>query len=196
MSSHDEEKSSQDKDADVERRPALLLAEFESVPKVLHAAEKIRDAGYKKWDTHTPFPVHGMDGAMGLSDSRLGWIVLAMALTGFTVAVSLITFANGYDYPLIIGGKPAISIPSYVPVCFELTVLFSAFGAVFGMLGMNRLPRHHHPVFESDRFRAMTTDKFYVSIEAEDPKFDLKKTRALLEEAHASHIELIEEDAS
>ena len=106
---------------------------------------------------------------------------------------------NGVDYPLIIGDKPGGApgtLPSMVPIMFELTVLLSAFGAVFGMLGLNRLPQHHHPVFESDRFRAASDDKFFISIEAEDPKFDVDKTRALLEKAHAAHVEVIEEDVS
>lgn len=177
-----------------QKRVALILAEFDKAGDILHAAEKVRDAGYTKWDVHTPFPIHGMDRAMGLGDSRLGWIVLAMGLTGFFSAVAMITYMNVTDYSLIIGGKPALSIPSYVPVCFELTVLFSAFGAVFGMLGLNKLPRHHHPIFASDRFRACTDDKFFLSVEVEDPKFDEKKTRSLLEGAHASHIELVEEE--
>jgi len=176
------------------RRVSLLLAEFDTAAGCLHAAEKLRDAGYSRFDAHTPFPVHGMDAAMGMRDSRLGWIVLAMGLTGLTAAVSMMWWMNGIDYPIVIGGKPPVSFPSMVPVGFELTVLFSAFGAVFGMLGLNRLPRHHHPVFESDRFRAATTDKFFISVEADDPKFDSNKTRALLESAHPAHIEVLEEE--
>jgi hypothetical protein len=177
-----------------DKRPVLLLAEFDSAGSVLHAAERLRDAGYTSFDAHTPFPVHGMDRAMGLGDSRLGWIVAAMATAGFTTAVLLITWANHWSYPFVVGGKPPLSIPSYAPVTFELTVLFSAFGAVFGMLGLNKLPRHHHPVFFSDRFRAATDDKFFLSVEREDPKFDLTKTRELLEGAKATHVEVIEDE--
>ena len=174
-------------------KPVLLLAEYDTVDGVLGAASKLRDAGYKQFDTHTPFPVHGMDRAMGLPDSRLGWIVLAMGATGLLTAIALITWANGISYPFILGGKPAISIPAYVPICFELTVLFSSFGAVFGMLGLNRLPQHHHPIFESDRFRSATDHKFFVSVECADPKFDPKSTRALLESAHPANIETLED---
>lgn len=177
-----------------QRRAALLLAEFNTPGECLHAAEKLRDAGYSKFDAHTPFPVHGMDRAMGMKPSVLGWIVLAMGVTGLTAAATMILWMNGIDYRIIVGGKPPESIPSMVPVCFELTVLFSAFGAVFGMLGLNKLPRHHHPVFESDRFRAATDDKFFISVEADDPKFDVDRTRALLESAHPAHVELIEEE--
>src|SRR5579862_5319332 len=135
------------------RRTALVLAEFTTTADVMHAAEKVRDAGYTRWDTHTPFPVHGMDAAMGLKDSRLGWIVLGAALTGLTGAFVMMYWMNGVDYPFVVGGKPPAALPSMVPILFELTILLSAFGAVFGMFHLNRLPRHHHPIFESDRFR-------------------------------------------
>ena len=187
------------KQHDARMAPTVILAEFDSARDVLHAAEKVRDAGYVRWDTHTPFPVHGMDKAMGLSDSRLGWIVITCALIGLSGAFVMMQWMNGVDYPIIIGDKPGGapgSLPSMVPILFELTVLLSAFGAVFGMLGLNRLPQHHHPVFESDRFRAASDDKFFISIEAGDPKFDVDKTKSLLEKAHAAHVEVLEEDAS
>jgi hypothetical protein len=102
---------------------------------------------------------------------------------------------NNIDYPLVIGGKPATwqSLPSMVPIMFELTVLLSAFATVLGMFHLNRLPRHHHPVFESDTFRASTDDKFFISIEAEDPKFDLAETKSVLEATHPTTLELVEE---
>ncbi len=177
--------------------PAVVLAEFESAHDVLHAAERVRDAGYKAWDAHTPFPIHGMDRAMGLTDSKVGWIVICGALTGLTGAFVMMHWMNGVDYPIIVGDKPGGApgtIPSMVPIMFELTVLLSAFGAVFGMLHLNRLPRHHHPVFESERFRGASDDRFFISIEASDPKFDLDKTVALLEGTHAAHVEVIEEE--
>lgn len=177
-------------------RASVMLAEFDTASACLHAAEKLRDSGYQSFDTHTPFPVHGMDRAMGLKDSRLGWIVLAMGIAGFVSAISMMLWMNGIDYPIIIGGKPPGSFPSMVPVAFELTVLFASFGAVFGMLGLNRLPRHNHPVFESERFKGATTDKFFISIESDDPKYDEKKTRDLLEGAHATHVEAILEVVS
>jgi hypothetical protein len=186
--------SEQQKKAVVEkRRTALILAEFDTTADVVHAAEKVRDAGYTRWDTHTPFPIHGMDAAMGLKDSRLGWIVLGAALTGLTIAYTMMYWMNGVDYRLVVGGKPPEALPSMVPILFELTILLSAFGAVFGMFHLNRLPRHHHPIFESDRFRSFSDDKFFLSIEVEDPKFNLDRTRALLESAHASFVEVVEE---
>jgi Protein of unknown function (DUF3341) len=182
-----------------ERAPSVILAEFDSAHDVLHAAEKVRDAGYARWDTHTPFPVHGMDRAMGLRDSRVGWIVITFALTGLTIAFVMMHWMNGVDYPLVIGDKPGGApgtLPSMVPILFELTVLLSAFGAVLGMFHLNRLPRHHHAVFESDRFRKASDDRFFISIDADDPKFDVEKTRALLERARATFVEVIEEDES
>ena len=181
---------------DKDGRPLLYLAEYDTPADVMHAAEKVRDAGYERWDVHTPFPVHGMDRAMGLPDSKVGWIVLLMGLTGCTTAFLLMWWTNGVDYPIVIGGKPGFSIPSMVPVMFELTILLSAFGAVFGMFGLNQLPKHWHPVFFSDRFDRCSDDKFFISIEAQDPSFDLTDTRSLLEDTHPTNIELIQEEAS
>jgi len=175
------------------KRAALYLAKYETSHDVLHAAEKVREAGYAKWDVHTPFPVHGMDAAMGLSDSKVGWIVFFSGLTGISGALLMIWWMNGVDYPLVVGGKPPAALPADVPIMFELMVLLSAFGAVFGMLHLNKLPRHHHPIFETESFRTASDDKFFISIEAEDPKFDLAETKTMLESTHAAEVELVEE---
>jgi hypothetical protein len=175
-------------------RPLMYLAEYDTTHDVMHAAEQVRDAGYERWDVHTPFPVHGMDRAMGMRDSPVGWIVLVMGLTGITTAFVLMWWTNGLDYPLVIGGKPGFSIVSMAPVMFELTVLLSAFGAVFGMFGLNQLPKHWHPIFYSSRFERATDDKFFISIEASDGKFDREDTRSLLEKTHPTHIELLTEE--
>jgi hypothetical protein len=181
-------------DAAIRKRPVLYLAEFDSPDALIGAAERVRDAGYQKWDVHSPYPVHGMDKAMGLGDSGLGWIVLICGLTGLAAAVTMIQWMNGYDYPLVIGGKPPDAIPSMVPIMFELTVLLSSFGAVFGMFALNELPKHHHPLFYSDRFEAFSNDKFFISIEVEDKRFDERQTKALLETTHPTFIELVEEE--
>jgi hypothetical protein len=174
--------------------PALLLAEFNTPGEVLHAAEKLRDAGYTEFDTHSPFPIHGMDAAMGLKDSKLGLIVFPIALTGTTLAFLMMWWMNGVDYPLVIGGKPPYSLPSQVPIMFEVTILLSALATVFGMFHLNRLPRHHHPIFNSERFKGFSDDKFFLSVESSDPKWSLEKTKKLLESAHASHVELVYDD--
>ncbi|HVH40703.1 MAG TPA: DUF3341 domain-containing protein [Labilithrix sp.] len=179
---------------DNDETPALLLAEFNTPGEVLHAAEKLRDAGYTQFDTHSPFPIHGMDAAMGLKDSKLGLIVFPIALTGTTLAFLMMWWMNGVDYPLVIGGKPPYSLPSQVPIMFEVTILLSAFATVFGMFHLNRLPRHHHPIFNSERFKAFSDDKFFVSVESNDPKWSLERTKKLLESAHASHVELVYDD--
>ncbi len=182
--------------SDPNEMPALLLAEFDTPADCVHAAEALRDAGYTKFDAHTPFPVHGMDAAMGLGDSKLGYIVFPVGMLGTTLAVSMMHWMNNIDYQLIIGGKPASisSLPSMVPIMFELTVLLSAFAAVFGMLGLNKLPRHHHPIFNSERFRACSNDKFFVSVEATDPKWNVDKTRRLLEGLHPVSLETVYDD--
>ncbi|MDP9034274.1 MAG: DUF3341 domain-containing protein [Myxococcota bacterium] len=181
------------------RTPALVLAEFDSTHDVLHAAEKVRDAGYVRWDTHTPFPVHGMDQAMGMRDSRVGWIVIACALTGLTGAFVMMHWMNGIDYPTVVGDKPPGApgtLPSMVPILFELTILLSAFGAVIGMLHLNGLPRHNHPIFESERFRRFSDDHFFLSIQVDDPKFHPERTSALLRDVHAKNVEMVEEEES
>ncbi|HVJ88960.1 MAG TPA: DUF3341 domain-containing protein [Labilithrix sp.] len=174
--------------------PALLLAEFNTPGAVLHAAEKLRDAGYSQFDTHSPFPIHGMDAAMGLKDSKLGLIVFPIGLTGTTLAFLMMWWMNGVDYPLVIGGKPPYSLPSQIPIMFEVTILLSAFATVFGMFHLNRLPRHHHPIFNSERFKGFSDDKFFLSVESSDPKWSLERTKQLLESCHPEHIELVYDD--
>jgi hypothetical protein len=178
-------------------KPALYLAEYDTTASVVHAAEKVRDAGYTQWDTHTPFPIHGMDRAMGLPDSKLGLLVFPVALLGTLTAFSMMHWMNGVDYPLVIGGKPGGapgSLPSMVPIMFELTILFTAFGTVLGMFHLNKLPRHHHPIFNSDKFGRFSNDRFFVSIEVDDPKFNLEKTKKLLESTHPTSLELVEDE--
>lgn len=178
------------------QQPALLLAEFDSAADLLHAAEQTRDAGFKHFDVHTPFPVHGMDEAMGLSDSKVGWMALILGLCGTSGAFLMIWWMNAVDYPIIIGGKPPFSLPSMIPVMFELTILLASFGAIFGMFHLNKLPRHHHPVFYSDRFSAFSDHKFFLSIEATDPKFDAVKTHEWLQNLHPTATELVEHEVS
>jgi len=152
----------------------------------------VRDAGYTKWDSHTPFPVHGLPKAMGLKPSKLAWIVLACGLTGAAGAMLLQWWTHAVDYKYIISAKPYFSWPAFIPITFEVMVLFSAFGAVFGMLGLNRLPQYYHPLFRSERFERVTDDGFFISIEARDPEFSPEETRALLEACGAVNVEEVE----
>lgn len=169
-----------------------VLAEFNTPGEILRACEKVRDAGFTKWDAHTPFPVHGLDGAMGLKLSFLPWIVLVVGLSGTATAIGLQYWVHNVAYELVISGKPFFAGPAYVPIIFELSVLFSAFAAVFGMLMINRLPMYNHPLFSSSRFEAVTDDKFFISIESQDPRFDAEKTSAFLREIGAAHVEFVE----
>lgn len=169
-----------------------LLAEFATPAQLYRACEGVRDAGYTRWDAHTPFPVHGLDRAMGMRRSVLPWIILVMALTGGLLGFALQTWVHSSAYPLVISGKPTFSWPAYVPITFELSVLFGALGAVFGMLGLQQLPMHYHPLFHSQRFERFSDDTFFVSIEASDPRFDAAVTRKLLADLGSRHVELVE----
>ena len=169
------------------------LAEFAVPGDLLDAAEKVRDAGYKNWDCHTPFPLHGLDDAMGVEGTKLPLIVLVGGLTGLSLAALMQWWMNAVDYPFMISGKPFFGVPAAVPVMFELTVLFSALTTFFGMWGLNGLPRHHHPLFNSARFKRATDDRFFISIEASDPRFHVEKTRELLESLNPDALEAVED---
>ena len=175
-----------------ETKLAGYLVEFETVSSLKSACEKVRDAGYKNWDAHTPFPVHGLDDCMGLKPTALPWLIMGGGVTGCLVGLGLQWWTNAYNYPYIISGKPFWSIPANIPVTFELTVLFSALTAVFGMIMLNGFPRWHHPVFTSNRFRRATIDRFFISVEADDPYFDEEDTLAFLKGLGGSHLERLE----
>jgi hypothetical protein len=169
-----------------------LLAEFATVADLYHACEQVRDAGFTRWDAHTPFPVHGLDRAMGLRRSPLPWIVLVMGLTGAVLGFGLQWWVHASAQRLVISGKPYFSWPAFIPITFEVAVLFAALGAVLGMLGLNRLPMHYHPLFRSKVFERVTDDAFFISIESWDPRFDPSATRTLLETLGARRVELVE----
>lgn len=166
-----------------------LVAEFDTPGEAMRAAEKVRDAGFRRWDVYTPYPVHGMDEAMGLKNSQVGWFTFIGGMTGFTVGMLMIWWMNAYDYAIPVGGKPLFSPIFAFPVAYECTILLGAFGSLFGMLILNRLPKLYHPLFKSERFSKVTHDKFFIAIESADPKFDDTETRKLLEEAGGKHIE-------
>ncbi len=169
------------------------IAEYQNSAEIYHACEEIRDAGYTHWDSCTPFAVHGLDKAMGLKPSKLPWFVLGGGLVGGTCAMLFMLWTSVIDYPLNIGGKPLASVPAYIPITFELTVLFSAFSAFFGLWFLCRLPRLHYPPFAKKAFSAVTDDKFFVVIESTDPKFDAETTKALLEKTGANLVEEVED---
>jgi len=170
-----------------------LLAQFDDIPSLLAAARKVRDAGYRQWDAHTPFPVHGLDDAMGVEPTKLPYLVFGAGIAGATAGMALQWWTNAVDYKLIISGKPFFSIPANIPVMFEVTVLFAAATALIGMLAFNNLPLWYHSLFKSDRFRRVTNDRFFISIEARDPNFDPVRTREFLESLSATAVEEVEE---
>ncbi len=168
-----------------------VLAEFRNPKELIDAAKAISDSGYRSFDTFSPFPIHGMDKAMRLKKSKVGWIVLGHGLVGLVGAFVLIWFTMTINYPLNISGKTLMNIPAWVPILFELTVLLSAFGATFGMFYVNGLPKLNHPLFNSDNFKRATDDGFFVCIESEDPQFEESKVEKLLTDAGATNIEKI-----
>lgn len=174
-------------------RPYGIIAEFETPADALHAAEKVRDAGFHNWDVFTPYPVHGMDQAMGMKNSKVGWFSFIGGVTGYAGGMLMIWWMNQVDYPIIVGGKPMFSPFGAFPPSYELTILLGAFGALFGMLFLNKLPRLHHPLLKNRRFALASHDRFFIVIETSDPKYSETETRNLLESAGSKHIELVEE---
>lgn len=170
-----------------------ILAEFNSPADVYHAAEKVRDKGYKKWDVHSPYPIHGIDGAMGLGDSKVGWIALFCAFAGAFGGFGLQYWINVFAQPVMIGGKAMNPYPAFIPVTFEPGVLFTAFGCLFGMLVLNGLPRLYHATFKSKNFLRFSDNGFFISIEAKDPRFNVNDTKKLLEEIGGRNIEVLED---
>ena len=168
-----------------------VLAEFRNPKELVDAAESVKRSGYSDFDTYAPFPIHGMEKAMGVKKSPLGWIVLGGAITGMVGALALMIWVMGYEYPMNISGKPYINIPIYVPITFELTVLLSAFAATFGMIGLNKLPRFHNPLFNVERFEKASDDGFFVCIEASDDLFEEEKAIKLFQDNGATHIETV-----
>lgn len=169
-----------------------LLAEFASPDDLRRAAREMRDAGLTRWDAHAPFPVHGLDEAMGIRATRLPWLVLGAGVTGCSGGILMQWWMNAVSYPIIISGKPFFSLPANIPVAFELTILLAALTAFVGMLVANGLPRFHHPLFRDARFRRATNDAFFVSVEAADPRFDVEETEQILRRAGAVRVEWIE----
>jgi hypothetical protein len=179
--------------AEAQQKIYGVIAEFEGPQDLLKAVRAVRHRGYEKLDTYTPFPIHGLDRALGLRASRLGWIVLGSGLMGTAAAVLLQWWTGAVDYPLVIGGKPFFALEFATPIMFELTVLFAAFGAVLGMLFLNGLPRFFHPVFQHAQAARMTDDRFLLAIEAEGEKFDAQEAVEALEAAGGNHVEVVAE---
>jgi hypothetical protein len=174
---------------DETKKTSLILADFENPAKLLSAAEKMRDAGYKKFDCHSPFPIHGMDEAMGLRRSPLGWIVGVVAFIGLGAGFTLEWWASSVAYPLVISGKPYFSYQAYGPVAFAIMVLVSAFVSLLGMLALNKLPMLYHKIFDAKLATKISIDGFILSVTADDPKFDAVQTKAFLKQIGGKDLE-------
>jgi hypothetical protein len=174
-------------------KPYGILAEFDSPAAILRAAEKVRDAGYSRWDVFTPFPIHGMDKVMGFKNSLVGWVALAGGAFMFLNVVFLIWFSNAFDYPLMVGGKPMFSMPMTFVPAYILMIMGAAFGALIGMFAFNELPRYHHPLLANESFALVSRDKFCLLIGSTDPKFSETETRKLLESIDGAHVKVVED---
>jgi hypothetical protein len=157
------------------------MAEFETVDELVDAVKVTRAAGYRQFDAYTPFPSEAVAEAMGQEQDRLPLLVLMGGLLGLVAGYALAWWTSAIDYPLNVGGRPLNSWPAFIPITFETTVLGAALATVLGMLALNRLPMPYHPVFNVPRFALSTRNRFFLCIEATDPRFDREQTRRFLE---------------
>jgi hypothetical protein len=176
-------------------KPAIygVVAEFDSPEQLLEGVRAARALGYGRMDAFTPFPIHGIDEAMGAGRSRLGWIVLGGGILGAISAVLLQWWTGAVASPLVIAGKPLFALEFATPIIFELTVLLAAFGAVFGMLALNGLPRFYHPVFRHSRFERAADDKFLLALESNGAQFDAEQAAEILQGAGGKLVEVVTE---
>ncbi|MEO6590385.1 MAG: DUF3341 domain-containing protein [Pyrinomonadaceae bacterium] len=165
-----------------------LLAEFDTPTQLVDAANRVREAGYTKTDAFSPFPLHEIDEALGIKRSILPYLVFGGAIVGLLSGLGLQIFVHYIDYPIIVGGRPFISIPSFVPATFELTILFASLTAVGGMLLLNGFPHPYHPVFNVPRFALATREKFFLLIEKKDSKFNYEETKSLMESLNPQEV--------
>jgi len=174
--------------------PALygLMAEFDDPTSLVQAAKRTYAAGYRQIDTFSPYPIEEAWEAIGQHDRRLSAIVLGGGLTGLLSGLGLQEWVHNLAYPINIAGKPLNSWPQFVPVCFELTILFAALSGVIGMIVLNGLPMPYHPVFNVERFERASRDKFFLVVESADPKFDREQTRDFLKGLNATEVSDVE----
>jgi hypothetical protein len=170
-----------------------LLAEFNTPTELVEAARKTREAGYTKTDAFSPFPIHEMDEALGIKRSILSYLIFGGGLVGLLGGLGMQIYLLAVEYPINVGGRPYISLPSFVPITFECTVLLASATAVFGMLFLNGLPMPYHPVFNVPRFALASRDKFFLVIETTDPKFDYDETSGFMQELHPQEVYDVDE---
>ncbi len=171
-----------------------LLAEYDTPGELVDAARKVRDAGYTDFDCYSPFPVHGIDEAMGIKRTILPLLIFGGGFTGLVGGIALQWYCNAYKWGWNISGKPTWSLPANIPIAFETTILISVLTAFFGMWALNKLPQVWHPFFRSERFGRVTDDAFLIGIESDDKRFDLEGTKQLLIDAGAIAVESCHKD--
>ena len=172
------------------------VAEYADDNKLLEAARKVRDSGYTRTDAFTPFPVHGIDEALGIKATVLPWFTLCAGATGTCIALIMQWWMNAFDYPYIISGKPFASWPAFIPVAFELTILFAAYTTVFAMLGLNGLPKFSNPMFTNPKFDRATDDRFFLWVDSRDKYFNTEKVKSLLDSTGPLSVDEVREDDS
>jgi hypothetical protein len=165
-----------------------LMAEFDSAQAVLDAAHKVREAGYTKTDAYSPFPIHGLAEALGFRERKIAPIVFAGGVVGALAGYGLEYWTQVIAFPMNIGGRPFHSWVSFIPPAFETTILFAAFSSAISMILLNGLPQPYHPVFNVKRFHLASREKFFLAIEASDPKFDANATRQFLSGLKATEV--------
>jgi hypothetical protein len=165
-----------------------LMAEFDSAQAVLDAAHKVREAGYTRTDAYSPFPIHGLAEALGFHERHIAPIVFGAGVAGAVAGYGLEYWTQVIAFPMNIGGRPFHSWVSFIPPAFETTILFAAFSAGISMILLNGLPQPYHPVFNAKRFHLASQDKFFLAIEASDPKFDANATRQFLAGLKATEV--------
>src|SRR5713226_1371824 len=171
-----------------------VVGEFETPGQIIQAAAKVREAGYRDVEAYTPFPVEGLSEVLRLKRSLVPLITLTGGLIGGLGGFGFQYWVAAITYPMNIGGRPLNSWPAFIPVTFELTVLFASLSAVLGMLALNRLPQPHHPIFNAHRFTHASADRFFVCIQARDKKFHLAETARFLEGLAAHHVSEVHDD--
>jgi hypothetical protein len=169
-----------------------LMAEFKTAERLLEAARHTHEAGYRRIDAFAPFPIEGLAEAIGFHRTRLPLVVFLGGIVGGGAGFSLQYYAAAVSYPINVGGRPLNSWPAFIPVTFEMTILFAAAAAVFGMLALNGLPTPYHPVFNVPRFALASRDRFFLCIKARDPMFDRELTRKFLETLDPREVTAIE----
>jgi hypothetical protein len=169
-----------------------VMAEYATPRDLMHATVELREKGWTRMEAYSPFPVHGIDVALGHGGSKIPWIILICGLSGAGGGLLLQWWTSAVAYPIWIAGKPLFSLPAFVPITFELGVLLAAFSALLGMLALNKLPKPYDPVFKHSRFSRVTDDRFFLAIEAKDPLFDVAGAEKALADAGGTYVEVLE----